>query len=135
MNLGRTLYNYDLIPKIVVDPYWLLGFIEAEGCFSVYKPTNSSSKVASFDISQTDGELILLTIKKLLSLKPTVRVDSTGNYKLKITSVRCIENLIKFLNNSNIKLLGYKKLQYLIWLKELRTIDRYNKKFKVPNKY
>ena len=33
MNLGRTLYNYDLIPKIVVDPYWLLGFIEAEGTF------------------------------------------------------------------------------------------------------
>ena len=33
MNLGRTLYNYDLIPKIVVDPYWLLGFIVAEGTF------------------------------------------------------------------------------------------------------
>ena len=33
MNLGRTIYNYDLIPKIIVNPFWLLGFIEAEGTF------------------------------------------------------------------------------------------------------
>lgn len=33
MNLGRTMYNYDLIPKINVNPFWLLGFIEAEGTF------------------------------------------------------------------------------------------------------
>jgi hypothetical protein len=33
MNLGRTKYNYDLIPKTIVNPFWLLGFIEAEGTF------------------------------------------------------------------------------------------------------
>jgi LAGLIDADG endonuclease. len=33
MNLGRTQYNYDFIPKIIVNPFWLLGFIEAEGTF------------------------------------------------------------------------------------------------------
>ena len=33
MNLGRTLYNYDLIPKILINPFWFLGFIEAEGTF------------------------------------------------------------------------------------------------------
>lgn len=33
MNLGRTKYNFDLIPKIIVNPFWLLGFIEAEGTF------------------------------------------------------------------------------------------------------
>jgi hypothetical protein len=33
MNLGRTQYNYDFIPKINVNPFWLLGFIEAEGTF------------------------------------------------------------------------------------------------------
>ena len=29
MNSGRTEYNYSLIPRIVINPFWLLGFIEA----------------------------------------------------------------------------------------------------------
>lgn len=36
MNLGRTEYNYNLIPAITVgsvNPFWLLGFIEGEGTF------------------------------------------------------------------------------------------------------
>ena len=33
MNSGRTKYNNSLIPKIVVNPFWLLGFIEGEGTF------------------------------------------------------------------------------------------------------
>jgi ubiquinol-cytochrome c reductase cytochrome b subunit len=34
-----------------------------------------------------------------------------------------------------IKLLGYKKLQYKIWLKELRTIPRYSNKISIPLNY
>ena len=34
MNLGRIEYNYSLIPVLrEVNPFWLLGFIEAEGTF------------------------------------------------------------------------------------------------------
>lgn len=33
MNSGRIEYNYSLNPKIVVNPFWLLGFIEGEGTF------------------------------------------------------------------------------------------------------
>ena len=34
MNLGRIEFNYSLIPVLRgVDPFWLLGFIEAEGTF------------------------------------------------------------------------------------------------------
>lgn len=35
MNSKRTEYNYALIPSIVINPYWLLGFIEAEGTFGL----------------------------------------------------------------------------------------------------
>lgn len=31
---------------------WLVGFIEAEGCFSIYKLNKDSYLVASFDIAQ-----------------------------------------------------------------------------------
>lgn len=40
---------------------WLIGFIE--GCFSTYKPAKDDSKVASFDVSQTNGAILLEAIK------------------------------------------------------------------------
>lgn len=33
MNIQRKIYNYDLIPAIIVNPFWFLGFIEGEGTF------------------------------------------------------------------------------------------------------
>jgi len=70
--------------------------------------------VSSFEISQTDGENIIYAIRKYLSFTTTVYIDKTNSYKLKVTSVRSIENVIKFLNQAPVKLLGYKRLQYLL---------------------
>jgi hypothetical protein len=92
-----------------------MGFIEAEGCFSVYiiqKP--EGYHVASFDVSQTKGEILILAIRKYLSLTSMPYKDKTNNFKLKVTSVRSIENVIKFLNKAPVKLLGNKRLQYLL---------------------
>lgn len=33
MNLKRKIHNYELIPAIIINPFWLLGFIEGEGTF------------------------------------------------------------------------------------------------------
>lgn len=115
-------------------PAWLVGFIEAEGCFSIYK-LKEDYLVASFDISQTGGEIIILAIREYLSFTTSVYLDKTNCSKLKVTSVRSIENIIKFLNKSPVKLLGYKKLEYLLWIKQLRTISRYSKKIKIPSNY
>ena len=135
----RPSVPFNSIEYIVNAPYfsaWLVGFIEAEGCFSVYKlRKNSDYFVASFDISQTNGEILILAIRKYLSLTPQLYKDKTNNYKLKVTSVRSLENVIKFINKAPVKLLGYKKLQYLVWIKKLRTIPRYVEKINIPNKY
>jgi hypothetical protein len=64
-----------------------------------------------------------------------VTVDKYNNFKIKVTSVRSIENIIKFMNKNPIKLLGNKKLQYILWLKQLRTIKRYNSKINIPQNY
>ena len=111
---------------------WLVGFIEAEGCFSTYK-NNDSYPIASFEISQTNGDIIISAIKKYFSFTTAVYLDKTNNSKLKVTSARSIENVIKFLAKAPVKLLGNKRLQYLLWLKELRTVPRYSKL--VPSKY
>ena len=130
----ESLNTVESIINTSYFPAWLVGFIEAEGCFSVYKQKGDYFE-CSFDISQTGGEIIIYAIRKYLSFTPTIYLDKTNCYKLKVTSVRSIENAIKFLDKAPIKLLGYKKLQYLLWLKQLRTIPRYYKNINIPSKY
>lgn len=136
---SRPIENLNTIESILNSDYfpaWLVGFIEAEGCFSIYKPNSLDNYyVASFDVSQTNGDIIIYAIRKYLSFTVAIYLDKTNNSKLKVTSVRSIENIIKFLDKSPVKLLGYKKLQFLLWLKQLRQIDRYSKKIRIPSNY
>ena len=131
---NEPLNTVDSIINTFYFPAWLVGFIEAEGCFSIYEQREDSF-VASFDISQTSGEIIISAIRKYLSFTTTIYLDKTNCYKLKVTSARSIENVIKFLDRAPLKLLGNKKLQYLLWIKQLRTIPRYYKKINIPSKY
>lgn len=131
---NESLNTVESIINTFYFPAWLVGFIEAEGCFSVYKQ-REDYYVASFDISQTRGDIIIAAIRKYLSFTTTIYLDKTNCYKLKVTSARSIENVIKFLDRAPLKLLGNKKLQYLLWIKQLRTIPRYYKKFNIPSKY
>lgn len=107
------------IESILNAPYfsaWLVGFIEAESCFSIYlAPLQKGDYlVASFDITQTNAEILIEAIRKYLSLTPKIYKDKTNNFKLKVSSVRSIDNVIRFINKAPVKLLGYKKLQYLL---------------------
>jgi len=70
--------------------------------------------VASFDISQKDAEILLLAIAKFLSFTTSIYCDKFNCYKLKVTSVRSIENVIKFLKSAPVKLLDNKRLQYTL---------------------
>ena len=126
--------------KSIIDktyfPAWLVGFIEAEGCFSVYKLNKDNDYlVGSFDIAQTDAHVLISAISRYLSFTTAVHIDKTNCSKLKVTGVRSIENIIYFLHNAPIKLMGNKKLQYLLWIKQLRTIPRYSKNIKIPSIY
>ena len=129
INTIESIINSDYFPS------WLVGFIEAEGCFSSYK-NSKNFIIASFDISQTDGEIIISAIRKYLYFTTALYIDKTNNScKLKVTSVRHLENVIKFLNKAPVKLLGNKKLQYLLWIQKLRTISRYSQGINIPSNY
>ena len=138
INYVRPLEPLNNVDYIISLPYfssWLVGFIEAEGCFSIYKPSSSNSYVASFDISQTNFNEIINAICKYLSFTQKVYKDNTNNFKIKVSSVRSIENVIKFMKNAPVKLMAHKKLQYLLWLKEIRHITGYTKKINIPETY
>lgn len=139
-------YNSNIEPlndiKSIVNSYyfpaWLVGFIEAKGCFSIciYKLKNDDNSLwASFDISQTNAHILISAISEYLSFITIISLDKTNNSKLKVSSIRAIENIIKFLNKAPVKLLGYKKLQYLLWIKQLRNISRYCEKINIPSNY
>jgi hypothetical protein len=115
---------------------WLVGFIETKGCFSTYKLYKDKYYfVASFDIAQKDGEILISAIRKYLSFTNAIHIDKTNCSKLKVTGVRSIENVISFLQKAPVKLLGNKKLQYLLWIKQLRKIPKYSEKLKIPSNY
>ncbi len=133
---SKPLNSIESILSTFYFSAWLVGFIEAEGCFSVYKLSKDKDYlVASFDIAQRDGDIIISAIREYLSFTNAIYLDKTNCYKLKVSGVRSIENVIKFLQNTSVKLLGHKKLQYLLWVKQLRTIARYSEKIKIPSNY
>lgn len=115
---------------------WLVGFIEAEGCFSVSKLNKKDNYlIASFDIAHKDGNIIIKAISKYLSFTTAIYLDKHNCSRLKVTGVRSIENTIKFLDKAPVKLMGNKRLQYLLWIKQLRTIPRYSENIKIPSIY
>lgn len=130
----KDINTLEYILDIPYFPSWLVGFIEGEGCFSTYKPACSNSLVASFDIAQTNEEILIRAIAKYLGLRGIYK-DPTNCYRLKVSSVRSIENVLKFMQSTSVKLLGFKKLQYILWLKELRRIERYTNKINIPRLY
>lgn len=129
------LYDLNYIINQSYFSSWLIGFIEVEGSFGIYK-TCKEEILAYFEISQSHDTIILEAIKKYLNISNAVYLNKKiNNYKLKITSIRNIENLIKFMNKNPVKLLGYKKIQYILFLKEIRKISKYNININIPDIY
>lgn len=145
--MNNVIYYEDMIPErgmieksreeVLRAPYlgnWLVGFIEAEGCFSVYKPAGGERKEYQFKLCQTDAYELMSAIRDYLLISRGVYVDGTNSSNLSTTSKRGIENVIKFLGKAEAKLKGYKRLQYILFLKELRKEPRFND-IKIPEHY
>ena len=115
-------------------PAWLIGFIEAESSFGTYKVSQNNSILGYFEISQSKDIIIIEAIKIYLNINASVYTYK-NNYKLKTTSIQGINNVITFIDKNPIKLLGYKKIQYLLFLKTLKTIPKYNNNINIPDKY
>lgn len=137
-NYSRPNYTpFESINNILSSSYfndWLVGFIEAVGCFTIYKPFNQINNTVSFEIRQTNGLQILNAIKIHLEINSNLYTDKTNSVHLKTTSLKSIQNVINFLNKTDAKLKGYKRLQYILFLKELRVNDKY-KFLNIPMKY
>nr|YP_009710792.1 hypothetical protein [Macrolepiota fuliginosa]QFZ98741.1 hypothetical protein [Macrolepiota fuliginosa] len=52
-NRRRTDFVMGANHNIIIKPYWLLGFLEGEGCFSIQKYVKSLAVTPSFILTQT----------------------------------------------------------------------------------
>jgi hypothetical protein len=131
---SSIINSYEIL-EITYFDNWLVGFIEAEGCFSTFFVEKDQTITASFSIVQKDGLEILKAIKSRLNITSNPFLDEkTKAYSLNTSSIRGVENVINFLKQADVRLLGYKKAQYLKWLHQLRTIQRY-RTIKIPSNY
>lgn len=73
MNTQRTNFELPESHKIVITPYWLLGFIEGDGSFNVTNTTLKKFKI-NFSITQVITELkVLEAIRNfILDLPPCI---------------------------------------------------------------
>lgn len=85
MNSSRTVYNYSNIPLIEINPYWLLGFIEAEGTFGI------KNMIPYFQLGQHNRNLpVLRSIALFLNSLP-----KSFFYSIYTTNVKVSEALNK----------------------------------------
>ena len=106
------------IPSLL-NPYWVAGFTDAEGCFWIKSFKDSSknklSTVLGFQITQHNRDLVLM--QRLISFFNCGRLEKTNaSYNLVITKLSFInKNIIPFFNTYPI--LGCKSKDYKDWCK------------------
>jgi hypothetical protein len=135
--LSNAPYNFyklpikDLLLKLDGDYFdnWLVGFTEAEGSFYFIKnPKDNGNLRAEFRISQNNNQLLLTKIKDRLNLTREVALttNSKNHYYILAGSIKTIQEVINFFKNPFlVKLKGKKYLNYILWLKGIKSITRY----------
>ena len=89
--------------------YWLAGFIEAEGCFSIRRNGNQS-----FSIAQKDDKIIIELIKNYFSLPNTIKEKVNKLYVIETYNLRSCLLIIDYL--TEYKLQGQKKVSFQLWM-------------------
>ena len=87
------------IPDLSEDyKWWLSGFVEAEGCFSIRKNSNQS-----FSVSQKDGKFIIDSIKTFFEIPNKVLQKKCGTFVLETYNSRCCFQVSNFFENYPLK--------------------------------
>lgn len=150
LSFKSCLLSYSAFPSpeapshpTCLPPYfsaWLVGYIETNGQFLI----DPSSLVASFEIKENvlneEGHTFqgdaappqgcLPLLLSFFGCEPQGKEE-----RWKVVNVREIGKIIKFLKRNPMKLLGHKRLQFLLWLKRLRKLEKYSNGLDIPTNY
>jgi hypothetical protein len=101
---------------------WLLGFTEAEGCFTVSFLANSNAFRTRFIISQK-GDINLPILSKLIELFQGGKLEGHSkkdNYSYILSGIKNIQKIYSYFDSNINYFLGIKKHSYLKF-KELNS--------------
>ena len=138
MNLGLPNVLKEAFPGIskrditskdipsVINPHWVAGFVDAEGCFWI-KITKNLAKdkmrpVLGFQVTQHDRDLLLM--KKLMGFFNCGRLEKTGSASsLVVTKLSLInEIIVPFFNKYC--LVGSKSQDFRDWSKAVELVTK-----------
>lgn len=106
--------NYDEISenKNIINKYWLVGFIEAQGSFYLVKK-DDKRLVHGFSLTQKLDPIVLESIRSILKISTKIQYKS-NYYSLDTTNSRAVENIISYFHNT---MKGMKSFEYRVWSK------------------
>ena len=130
----------------IMNPYWLSGFVEAEGCFSVVIFKNKTSKLGeavklSFILTQSiRDESLIKSLIEYLGCGNT-SLDSRGTIDFKVTNFSSIKDIIipffikyPLIGNKKLDLSDFSEITRLMENKSHLTLEGLNKIKEIRNK-
>lgn len=133
-DIANTIKSVEEIVQLPYFDNWVIGFIEAEGSFTISIEDDGKRIRPYFYIDQKYDYHLMEAIKTRLSFNSKVFLRKNFIFALSAKSKREIENVINFIDKSNIKLQGYKRLQFQLWIKEIKKLSFYQN-IKLPVNY
>ena len=109
-----------------MNPFWVVGFVDGEGCFYVGINRNRTMKTGyqvlpEFRIVQHKRDVqILYALKKFFGCG-VVRKNHDDRYELRIRKLSCLKNVVKFLEKHPLKTkknVDFKKFRRIILMME-----------------
>jgi LAGLIDADG endonuclease len=135
-DIGNSSISIGEILKLPYFDNWLIGFIEAEGSFSISKEDNGNRIRPYFSIEQKYDHYVMEAIRLRLNFTSKVSVRRDNMSILTGKSKREIENVINFISFTKTKITfqGYKHQQFKKWILEIGKLPNYQH-IKLPYNY
>ena len=126
LGLDTSVYKYiepiKTTKTITLDDTWLLGFIDAEGCFHVGLSTENRYYRLCFDLAQKGAEnkMILDRLFELFKVGVVSKHYHDNIWQIRVSGLSDTLVVINYLENLNFPLLTKKASSYLLW-KQIRN--------------
>ena len=117
-SIFEIIEPFEYTKEISLNDNWLIGFIDAEGCFHASFPLKKNYYNILFDLSQKGEDNKKIVLDKLADLFKKGKVYKhylENNWSYRVTGTSNLQVIIDYIDNSNFTFLTKKASSYLLW--------------------